>query len=106
MASGKQRNAIKEKLALSLRFPRYAGYTDYFLNSTLSVQIKNTGAETLAVTVAIESELTVPYETTVEVPFESSVELNPEGIFSPLFLAENDEIKRCPVSVVVKFVVK
>ncbi len=101
MASGKQKTAIKDKISLNLRFPRYAGYADYFLGTTASVQIKNTGGETLSLTVTAESELTVPYRTEVDVPFESSVELNLENIFSPLFLADNDELKLCPVSVCV-----
>ncbi|MDE6274545.1 MAG: DUF4011 domain-containing protein, partial [Clostridiales bacterium] len=99
MAS-KLKNSIKDKITLSARFPKYVGYADYYLRTPVSLQIKNDYSEALTVTVRAESAegLILPYEGTAEVPFESSVEMNPEGIFSPLFLSENDEIRTLAIT--------
>ena len=100
MASSKLKNVLKDKIALEVRFPAYVGYADFFCRTPVSVQVKNGYVENLSVTVTAQNEdgLIVPYETTAEVPFESSVELSADGIFSPLFLAENDELKPCTVT--------
>jgi len=103
MAVKKVKKTIKENISLELRFPKYVGYADYFLNTPVSMQIKNALAEAVSVTVHAGSEegLLAEYETQTEVPFESSVELNADGIFSPLFLSENDELTPCTAEVTV-----
>ena len=102
MAAQKAKNLLKDKLSLFVQFPKVVGYADYYYKTFAAIQIKNDGAEAVNVKVKAENAdgLLVPYETTAEVPFESSVELNAEGIFSPLFLAENDELRECAAEVV------
>ena len=99
--AGKKIKPTEKKFSLVPQFPKYAGYADYFLSTPVSVQVKNDAAEAARLRVFIESEsgLIVPYETTAEVPFESAVSLTAEGIFSPLFLAENDRLSPCAVTV-------
>ena len=99
MAAKKQINEMKEKISVELRFPTYVGYTDYFLSTPVSVQLRNDSAETVVLNVTAESAegLLSAYETETEVPFESSVELNVKDVFSPLFLAGNDELRPCTV---------
>ena len=103
MASNKTKNIIKEKLTLLPRFPAFVGYADYFLKTAVSVQITSGFSEAVRLTVSISDTngLIVPYEAETEVPFESSVELRAEGIFSPLFLAENNELRQLAAEVVV-----
>ena len=101
MATKKTKVTDKNNFSLEPRFPKYVGYADYFLSTPVSVQVRNDYSETVTLQVSIESEsgLLIPYETQAEVPFESAVELTAEGIFSPLILAENDELRTCPVTV-------
>ncbi|MGN0822975.1 MAG: DUF4011 domain-containing protein, partial [Candidatus Gallimonas sp.] len=101
MATAKIKNLLREKTSVSLRLPGYVGYADYFLRTPVSVLLKNDWTESVAlkITVSDENGLVVPYETTAEVPFESSVELNADALFSPLFLAENDGLRACAVTV-------
>ncbi|MCI9009914.1 MAG: DUF4011 domain-containing protein [Clostridia bacterium] len=100
--AAKQKNALKDKLTVELRFPKYVGFSDYYLATPITVQIKNEAAEAVTLNVTAESAdgLFAAYEAQTEVPFESSVELNAE-IFSPLFLAENDELRVCPTQIVI-----
>ena len=100
MANKKVRSTDK-KFILTPQFPRFAGYADYFLSTPVAVQIQNDSAEAATLRVFFESEsgLVVPYETQAEVPFESAVSISAEGVFSPLFLAENDEVRTCAVTV-------
>ncbi len=97
-----KKNAIRDKVEISARLPAYVGYADYFYRTPVAIQIKNGFSENLTVKVGVESAnwFTLPYETTVEVPFESAVEILAEELFSPAFLAENDELKRVSVSFV------
>ena len=101
MATKKAKATDKSNFTLEPRFPRYVGYADYFLSTPVMLQVRNDDSEAVTLQVCIESDsgLLVPYETQAEVPFESSVELTAEGIFSPLLLAENDELRVCPVTV-------
>ncbi len=73
MAAKKQINEMKEKISVELRFPTYVGYTDYFLSTPVSVQLRNDSAETVVLNVTAESAegLLSAYETETEVPFES-----------------------------------
>ena len=41
MAAKKQINEMNEKISVELRFPTYVGYTDYFLSTPVSVQLRN-----------------------------------------------------------------
>ena len=101
MANRKVKATDKKNFTLTPQFPKFAGYADYFLSTPVSVQIQNDSAEAAILRVFIESDsgLIVPFETQAEVPFESAVALSAEGIFSPLFLAENDALKACAVTV-------
>ncbi len=101
MAVKKIKASVKKNFSIVPQFPRYAGYADYFLSTPVSVQVKNDSAETVTLRVFIESEsgLIVNYETQAEIPFESAVSLTAEGVFSPLFLAENNELTACAVTV-------
>ncbi len=97
----RKRKLTTEQLTLTLRFPKYVGYADYFLATPARIQIKNSFEEEIALTVTAECDegLLVPYEQSVSVPFESSVELEAAGIFSPLFLAEANEVRTVTVRV-------
>lgn len=101
MATKRTKVTDKVNFTIEPRFPKYAGYADYFLSTPVSVQVRNDFSEAVTLQISIESEsgLLIPYETQAEVPFESSVELTAEGIFSPLLLAENDELRECPITV-------
>ena len=101
MAVKKIKPSDKKNFSIVPQFPRYAGYADYFLSTPVSVQVKNDSAETATLRVFIESGsgLIVNYETQAEIPFESAVSLTAEGVFSPLFLAENNELTVCAVTV-------
>ncbi len=100
MATAKVKHILKDKLELEVRLPAYIAYADYFYRTPVSVTVKNGYSETLTVKVTAENGegLLLPYETEVEVPFESAVELLAENIFSPLYLAENDELKTLAVT--------
>ena len=104
MAVKRTKATDKKNFTLEPRFPAYVGYADYFLATPVTLQVRNdfTEAVTLNISIVSEDGLLVPYETKAEVPFESSVELTAERIFSPLFLAENDEIRVCSVTVTAK----
>ena len=99
--AGKKIKTAAKNFSLLPQFPKYAGYADYFLSTPVSVQVKNDGAEAAQLRIFIESDggLIVPYETQTEVPFESAVSLTADGVFSPLFLAENDALTPCTVTV-------
>ncbi len=98
MAVKKPKNAIRDKISVEFLMPKYVGYCDYYLGSSVPVRLKNDSAEALSLTVRIDGgDLLVPFEERAEVPFESSVELNAEDLFSPRYLAENDELT--PVTV-------
>ena len=101
MATKRTKNGEQKKIEIEPRFPGYVGYIDYYLSTPVSVQVKNDRAEAADVRVFIEGEngLIVPYEAQAEVPFESSVELTAAGVFSPLFLADNDELKQETVTI-------
>ncbi len=96
----KKRKLTTEKLTLSLRFPQYVGYTDYFLATPVSIQIKNSFEEALTLDISVQCAdgLLIPYEEQVEIPFESSVGLEAKNIFSPVFLAENSEMRKVTVT--------
>ncbi len=100
----RKRKLNSEKVALELRFPQYVGYADYFLQTSVSIQVKSSFEEALPLTVTVESGegLVVPYEEKIEVPFESAVVLEPKNIFSPVYLAECNEICRAAVRVTAK----
>ena len=104
MAAKRTKATDKKNFTLEARFPEYVGYADYFLATPVTVQVRNdfTEAVSLTVSVSCESGLLVPYEARAEVPFESAVQLAAERIFSPLFLAENDGLRPCPVLVTAK----
>ena len=76
--AAKQKNALKDKLTVELRLPKYVGFADYYLATPITVQIKNEAAEAVTLNVTAESAdgLFAAYEAQTEVPFESSVELN------------------------------
>lgn len=97
MAGKRIKASDKKNFTIEPRFPKYVGYVDYFLSTPVCVQVKNDSAEAVGLKVTMESAdgLLVPYEAQAEVPFESAVELSAEGVFSPLFLAENDELRSC-----------
>lgn len=97
----KQKSTPKEKIELIVRVPKYVGYIDCALQTPVLVQIKNGDSESmeLKVRIADKEGLIVPYEATVQAPFESAVELSAEGLFSPLYLSENSEIKSVTVEV-------
>lgn len=101
MAVKKIKPSDKKNFSIVPQFPKYAGYADYFLSTPVTVQVKNDSAETATLRVFIESEsgLIVNYETQADIPFESAVSLTAEGVFSPLFLAENNELTVCAVTV-------
>ena len=101
MAVKRTKATDKKNFTLEPRFPAYVGYADYFLATPVTLQVRNdfTEAVTLSISIVSEDGLLIPYETRAEVPFESAVELTAERIFSPLFLAENDEIRACNVTV-------
>lgn len=80
------------RIILKPAIPRYAGYCDCFLSTPLFFRLENYGTENLSVRVkSEESELFLPYEEETEVPYGSEVTLRAEGLFSPRFLAENNE---------------
>ncbi len=99
--AAKKKVHIEEKVSLDLRFPKFVGYIDYLLQTPALIRVKSTFEEALTLTVswACEGGLLLPFERSVEVPFESTVRIEQSGIFSPLFLAENDEVKTVTVSV-------
>lgn len=101
MAGGKSKNAVKEKIELKALLPKFVGYIDCALQTPITVQIKNGLSESIELKVKISDTegMTVPYEAQVQAPFESAVELTAEGIFSPLFLAENSELKSVTLSI-------
>lgn len=94
MAANKKANAIKEAITLTASMPDYAGYADYFLQTETKFRLQNSYSENLTVTLKVwdDKNLAVPYETTVEVPYESAAEVSVNGLFSPLTLAENNEL--------------
>ncbi len=100
--AGAKVKAEKEKIELSVRFPKYAGYADCALQTAVPVQVKNRTSESAELKIEIKDDegLIVPYEATVQAPFESAVELSAEGIFSPLYLAENTALKKVAVRTV------
>ena len=104
MPANKLKNLLKDKISVTAEFPAYVGYADYFLSVPVSFRVKNDYAETLSLTVKAESAdgLIVPFEGQTEVPFESTVSVNAEGIFSPVFLSENDELRECAVEVTIE----
>ena len=106
MAGVKGKLSIKDKISIEKRFPKVVGYIDCALSTPVSVQVKSGLAEGIELKVGISDTagLIVPYETQVFVPFESAVELSAEGIFSPLFLAENRELKDVEVEITVSTV--
>ena len=53
--AGKIKSALKDKISLSVRFPKYVGYADYYLRTPVSLQIKNDYTEPLVVSVRAES---------------------------------------------------
>ncbi len=91
----------KEKIELKAQVPKYVGYSDCALQTAVFVQVKNKFSESVELKVEIKDQagLIVPYEANIQVPFESAVELSAEGIFSPLFLAENMELKTVAVTI-------
>ena len=83
MAESKKRIG-KETASVGLRLPQFVGYSDYFYETPLYVQIKNLSGESAPFSVSVTGgELLVPFEEEAEVPFESAVELTAEGVFSP-----------------------
>ncbi len=95
MAVAKIKHVLKEKLEMEVRLPTVIGYADYFYRTPVSVTVKNGFSENVTVQVVAENTdgLTLAYDTSVEVPFESSVKIVAEELFSPHFLAENDELR-------------
>lgn len=53
--AAKQKNALKDKLTVELRFPKYVGFSDYYLATPITVQIKNEAAEAVTLNVTAES---------------------------------------------------
>ena len=94
MATTKRTNEVKERVEITAGLPEYAGYADYFLQTETTFRLHNSSAENLTLTLLVSDDknLIVPYETTVEVPYEGAAEVSARGLFSPLTLAENNEI--------------
>lgn len=67
---------------------------DYFLQTEAKFRVQNSYSENVTVTLRVwdDKNLILPYETSVEVPFESAAEVSAGGLFSPLVLAENNEL--------------
>ena len=94
MAESKKRIG-KETASVGLRLPQFVGYSDYFYETPLYVQIKNLSGESAPFSVSVTGgELLVPFEEEAEVPFESAVELTAEGVFSPVFLSQREELRQ------------
>lgn len=104
MAQKRQKNILKEKIELSVEVPTRVGYVDCLLGTPVKFQIKSNFSEAVTLRIGAESEegIIVPYEATAEVPFESTVSLS-AAQFSPLVLAENDEVRTCSIETVVSF---
>lgn len=96
-----KKKLIKDSIAITSQMPRFVGYSDYYFQTPVKIQIKNTSPEPIAVCVRIEdkSGLIVPFSATAEVPFESALELFAESIFNPVMLAESAECNTVPVFV-------
>ena len=94
MATNKRANVLKEAVSVTAGLPKFVGYADYFLQTPVTFRVRNSGAENLTLVLKAKDDknLIVPYETTAEVPFESTTEITADGLFSPLTLAENNEI--------------
>ena len=101
MASLKGKLNLKDKITLIGRIPKHVGYIDCVLSTPISVEIKSDLAESVDLKLCISDQegLIVPFETEVKVPYESAVEVSAEGIFSPLFLAENSELKEVELKI-------
>ena len=96
------KKALKEKFSMEFLLPKYVGYCDYYLGTQVPVRLRNDSEEALTLTVRLEgNDLFVPFEETAQIPFESSVEFTAEGVFSPRFLAENDELTTVTANVAV-----
>ncbi|MGN1052983.1 MAG: hypothetical protein ACI4SH_06290, partial [Candidatus Scatosoma sp.] len=94
MSTVKRTNEVKESVEITAGLPDYAGYADYFLQTETTFRLHNSSAENLTLTLLVSDDknLIVPYEATVEVPYEGAAEVSARGLFSPLTLAENNEI--------------
>ena len=103
MAESKKRIG-KETASIGLRLPQFVGYSDYFYETPLYVQIKNLSGESAPFSVSVTGgELLVPFEEETEVPFESAVELTAEGVFSPVFLSQREELREAEVVAVLSY---
>ena len=103
MAESKKRIG-KETASIGLRLPQFVGYSDYFYETPLYVQIKNLSGESAPFSVSVTGgELLVPFEEEAEVPFESAVELTAEGVFSPVFLSQREELRQAEVVAVLSY---
>jgi len=96
-----KKNQLKDKITLEAQIPRFAAYSDYYLQTPVSVRVRNDSSESVTVRVKIEGGdgLIVPYEETAEVPFEGAVELTAVNLFNPVLLAESGEVRNVSVTV-------
>lgn len=96
--ANKAKSQWKDKIKLTIEAPKYVAYLDTAVKTPVVFRVENGYGESLPVFVTAESDgLLLPYEGEGEAPFESSMELTAENVFSPLFLSENDELKKAKI---------
>ena len=90
-----KRTEQNEKFGAQLESPKYVGYLDCLLDTPLKAQIVSRDEETRELKVSIHdgSGLLIPHAGNCTAPFESKVEHVASGVFSPVFLVENETPK-------------
>ncbi len=102
MAEKKSRKSKKmpAETILDLQAPKYVGYLDCVLGTPIVLKVRNGYEEAIELRLELgDGEgLLVPYRTSAQVPFESTVSVTAQGVFSPLFLAENAALRTVTVT--------
>ena len=95
-----KRTNRKDAVRAELDLPKYVGYLDCLLQTPVTVHIENKDSESRELSVRLfDGEgLLVPQEGSCFAPFESRVDHSASGVFSPLFLAENDAPREISVT--------
>ena len=95
----KQKKEVKP-IGLALEPPKYVGYSDCLLQTPVTVRVDNRDGESheFRITLSDDSGLLIPYEGNCVAPFESRVGHVASGVFSPVFLVENKEVRTVSVT--------
>lgn len=95
-----KKNQWKDSVTISSQMPRFVSYFDYYYQTPVNIQVKNTSADSVEVQIKVSGDpLIVPFEDTLQIAYERTTETVAHNLFNPVFLAEAQDVQTTSVVV-------